>query len=117
MLPEFLSIGMPAAEFWHGAPRLAEAYRRASAIDRENRYVAEWRAGVYAYEALAAASGLFREFSKGAEIGYPERPLFGRHARQPDEESQLEAGKARFLAMAQAANRRLAEDGEVPPLE
>lgn len=108
---------MPAAEFWRGEPRLAEAYRKAAAIGRESRYVAEWRAGLYAYEALAAASGLYREFSKGADASYPERPLFGEHAGPAEEEPPLEAGKARFLAMAQAANRVLAADGEVPPLE
>lgn len=109
---------MSADEFWHGRPRLAESFREAERIRRENRYWAEWRAGIYVQQALLAASPAFREISKGIEHDYPSEPLpMAASAKKvPSEEDRarmrMEENKAAFMAMAQAFNARFAERGE-----
>ncbi|MEC4272963.1 hypothetical protein VJ923_07315 [Adlercreutzia sp. R25] len=115
---------MSAEEFWHGDFRLAGAYREADRIRRDNRYAAEWRAGVYMFEALLTASPAFRELSGGIDHEYPPEPIFSamtaaeREAREAaDEERRAEEMIERFKRMALEANARLAEresagDGE-----
>lgn len=113
-LPTYLAVGMSAEEFWNGEPKLAEAYREAEKIRRENRYLAEWRAGVYVFEALCAASPAFRELSKGVEHEYPSSPIFSvsSHAVMTEEEknkARMDKNKAAFLAMAEKLNAKLVE--------
>lgn len=109
-----MSVGMSADEFWHGDFRLARAYREADRIRRENRYAAEWRAGVYTFEALLTASPAFRELSKGIEHEYPSAPIFstvprkrGKTEEERQERRMMEMMEA-FKAMAEDANARLA---------
>ncbi len=111
-----MAIGMSAEEFWHGDFRLAGAYRKAEEIRRENRYAAEWRAGVYTFEALLTASPAFRELTRGLDHEYPERPIFstvpGKTRGKTEEERQEErmwAIAEHIAAMAENANARLAE--------
>ena len=118
-LPQFMAIGMTPEEFWHGDPRLAVAYREAARVRQDNRYVDEWRAGIYVLQALIAAAPAFREFSKGKEVEYPSKPLFS--VRQDYEEAQekQEADKmARMLAVfdakVNAVNRALEQSAEQP---
>ena len=105
---------MSSEEFWHGQPKLATAYREAERIRRDNRYLSEWRAGVYVYEALLTASPAFREISKGINHDYPQKPLFSSVPEKgPSEEDkmkdQMEKNKAAFMAMAEKLNAELAE--------
>ena len=105
---------MSSEEFWHGNPKLAIAYREAERIKRDNRYLAEWRAGVYTFEALLTASPAFREISKGIDHQYPTKPIFSTTpAKEPSEEDkrreQMEKNKAAFMAMAEKFNAEFAE--------
>ena len=109
-----LAIGMSAKEFWRGMPRLAVAYRDAAKIERENRYQAEWRQGVYVYEALLSASAFFREWSKGLEHKYPDAPVFGeaytaRKQEEDDAKAAMERNMHNFLKMMNLANSRFEE--------
>lgn len=113
-LPTYLAVGMSAEEFWNGEPKLAKAYREAEKIKRENRYLAEWRAGAYVFEALCAASPAFRELSKGIEHEYPSSPIFSTTSQKvlTEEEknkAQMDKNKAAFLVMAEKFNAKLAE--------
>lgn len=120
MLPEYISIGMTPDEFWHGPPILATAYRRAYKIKQENalnqELNREWRQGMYFYEALLAASPAFREFSKGINHDYPKEPLFSPESSEKESidpaKAEMELMKAKFEAMAIAANKKLAARGE-----
>lgn len=114
---------MTSDEFWHGDFRLAGAYREADRIRRCNRYAAEWREGVYMFEALLTASPAFRELSRGLEHEYPSEPIFSamtaeeREARdRADEERRAAEAVARFERLAARANMELAarrpSDGE-----
>lgn len=113
-LPTYIAIGMSPHEFWHGDPKLAKAYREAERIRRDNRYLSEWRAGRYVYEALLSASPAFREISKGIEHDYPKEPLFSTAPRkgasvEDENKARMEKNKAAFMAMAEKLNAELAE--------
>ena len=58
--PYYLAMGMSAAEFWDQDAALVRAYRKADEIGRERRNFEMWMNGRYAYDALCAASPLFR---------------------------------------------------------
>ncbi|WP_165170699.1 hypothetical protein [Adlercreutzia sp. ZJ242] len=112
--PTYLAIGMPADEFWHGDPRLAASYREAEKIKRENRYLAEWRAGVYVFEALYAAAPAFRDFGGGTPHEYPRDPIFSvlakRETTERDEsKARMEKNKAVFMALAEKINAEMVE--------
>ena len=111
-----MAIGMSGEEFWHGPPRLAVAYREAERIKRENRYQAEWRAGIYTFQALMAAAPALKAFAKAEEHEYPREPLFSSTAKAVSEEekneSLMEQGKAAFMEMANRFNARFAERGD-----
>lgn len=107
---------MTAEEFWHGDLRLCKAYREAYAITVENKYVAEWRAGVYVFEALRSAANAYREFQKGEEHPYPDKPLFSTErsreiAEEQEAKARMERNKAAFMAFAAQFNARF-EQGE-----
>lgn len=105
---------MSPEEFWHGHPKLAEAYREAELARRDNRFYSEWRQGLYVLQALLSAAPAYREWTKGAEHEYPKEPLFStRPAKAETEEDReralMEQNKARFIAMAEKLNAELAE--------
>lgn len=101
---------------------MATAYREAAEIAAENRYVAEWRMGVYVQEALISASKFYREWSKGADIPYPPRPLFGKQSdamrKQEDRDREAMNKNIRnFMAMMKAANAKFTSERESAPEE
>lgn len=105
---------MSSEEFWHGDPKVAVAYREAEKIKRDNRYLAEWRAGVYFFEALLTASPAFREISKGIDHQYPTKPIFSavpekEMSEEDKRKAQMEKNKAAFMAMAEKFNAEFAE--------
>lgn len=114
-LPTYMAIGMSADEFWHGDPKLAVAYRKAERIRQENRYLSEWRAGIYVGKAVDAV------LSKKAE--YPPEPLFSTMrddaVRNEREKTRMESMMQRFGARVTAVNKRIVADagpgGQAPP--
>lgn len=108
-------MGMSAEEFWHGDLRLCEAYRKAARIRRSNALEAEWRAGVYVFEALVSASNAYREFGKGVEHEYPQAPVFTlRGTAEEDaaaDKRHMERMRARVETFAARFNSRF-DDGE-----
>lgn len=114
MLPDYLAIGMSAEEFWHGDVRLAESYREAMKIRRDNKLYDEWRQGVYVLEALVTASPAFREFGKGVEHDYPSEPIFSSPERRKEieeekEKVQMEKMLAKFGARVVDINQSIKE--------
>ena len=107
---------MSADEFWHGNPRLAEAYREAEEIRRDNRDLSQWLEGRYVYEALLAASPAFREISKGINHPYPAKPLlFDEEAGLTEEQKQkraMEKNKATFLEMMTRVNQKFENEND-----
>lgn len=86
-LPFYLSIGMTYEQFWYGDCTLVKPYRQAFEMkqDRENQRL--WLQGRYFYDAICAASPLFRFSMKGGKIEampYTEEP-YPRNAKQARE--------------------------------
>ena len=109
VLPDYMSFGMTPDEFWHGDPRLCEAYRRAYDLKRETEFYAELRQGRYVLEALLAASPAFREISRGINHESPSEPLFSLVGRSEEvserqEKQAMEKNIATFTAFMVAHN-------------
>ena len=62
-----MSIGMTYEEFWYKDVKLVEVYRKAFELKTQRTNQEAWLQGRYMYDALCAASPLFRmSFKKGA---------------------------------------------------
>lgn len=103
-LPYFLSIGMPAVEFWEGDPSLAVAYRKADELKKERMNFEAWLTGLYTYKALIYASPLFHDFVKGnvQPMEYEEPiPITQRAIKEKEERdkrSEIEKAQAEMKA-------------------
>jgi len=110
-LPQYLAIGMPAEEFWHGPIRACEAYRAAWRARCENLAAAEWRQGLYV--SYAVLSSLDKAFNgRKATVEYPDAPLFSPRESHEEHEARrererMEAQRERVRAWAEAVNSRL----------
>jgi len=62
--PYYLSIGMTEAQYWDGDPTLTRAYHEAEQLRNIRTNEGAWLQGRYIYDALCAASPLFRMSSK-----------------------------------------------------
>ena len=76
--PYYLAMGMTYDEFWHGAPSLVRAYRKAQDMKRHEKNYELWMQGRYIFEALRCAPLLVGFPEKGYKVpsgaGYPEQP-------------------------------------------
>lgn len=66
-----MSIGMSYDEFWNGDVSAVKAYRKANELRDKRKNEDLWLQGKYFYDALCAASPLFRFTMKKGAI-YPE---------------------------------------------
>lgn len=64
MCPQYMSIGVPYHEYWHGDYTQLAHYREAFQLQRERRNYDAWLQGAYFYDALCMASPLLRAFAK-----------------------------------------------------
>lgn len=106
-LPQFIAMGMPVGEFWHGDPRLAAAYRSAWEQNVRERQWAEWRAGLY--HAIAVGCCLSEKDE------YPERPLGAVETdeeRRAREERAMADSRASMAALAEALNAKMRTEEE-----
>lgn len=116
-LPYFLSIGMPAVEFWEGDPELARAYRKADELRRENMNFEAWLTGLYTYKALIYASPLFHDFVKGnvQPMDYEEPvPITQRAIREKekrDEKKAIEKAQAEMKAYIESFMTKQKREG------
>ena len=59
---------MPYDLYWNGPPEATKAYRKAYELAEQRRNNEMWLQGRYIYDALLAASPLFRTSFKGGKI-------------------------------------------------
>lgn len=94
----YMSIGMTWDEFWHGDPRMAEAYREADRLRTRKRDQELWLQGRYVYDAMIAAAPLYQTFSKTHRARkYCEKPYMQAvedKKHEEDLEVRLANGKA-----------------------
>ena len=111
MFPKYMALGMTYDEFWHGAPSLVRAYRKAHDLKRHERNNELWMQGRYIFEALRCAPLLVGFPEKGYKVpsgaGYPEQPypLTEQEAHEREIQRENENTK-RFIAQLEAESKR-----------
>ena len=113
LLPFYLSIGMPASEYWDGPPKLARAYRKAYEMRVRERNIEQWRNGLYMCYALEATVGSM--FSK-ERVEYLREPLPLTEAEREEQEQReerrrMEAMKAALACKAAVINQQMPKRG------
>ena len=114
-----MSIGMSYDDFWHGDVVMVKAYRKASELrDRRNNQDM-WLQGRYFYDALCAASPLYRFTMKKGMIKpepYTKEPYPTTHAELLEREereakAKEERLKAEFTAFVERMRKNSLKDG------
>lgn len=98
MFPYYLVMGMSPQDYWSGSPEMAEAYREAYKIYKEERNWEMWLQGLYFNHALNVA--LSNTFGKNSTAKYMDKPI---DIFPPDEEEI----KRKQIAEAKELERRL----------
>lgn len=109
-----MSIGMSYEEFWYKDVSLVEIYRKAHDLKTQRVNHEAWLQGVYIYDALCAASPLFRiSFKKGAikpepytKEPYPITEIEIRERREREARKKEERLKAEFARYVEGMIQR-----------
>jgi len=77
VLPFYIAIGMPTAEFWDGDVTLVKAYRKAYEYKKQEWNVQAYLNGMYVYDALIRVAPIFHAFAKRGTkpMEYRDKPL------------------------------------------
>jgi hypothetical protein len=124
LCPQYMSIGVPYNEYWHGDYTQLAYYRKAFELQRERVNYDAWLQGAYVYDALCMVSPILQAFAKrgtkpvpyhkepyGAnegEAGELEKP--GKTAEEM-QAIQATNAAAKFSAFASQWNRRFGSEG------
>lgn len=81
LCPQYMSIGVPYSEYWHGDYTQLAYYHKAQEIERDRANHDAWLQGVYFYDALCAVSPVLHAFAKKGTkpIPYHAEPYEMRH--------------------------------------
>lgn len=116
LCPWYLSIGMSWREFWRDDPEIARHYREAQTLRKEYENQMLWLQGMYVYDALCAASPIFRSLAKRGTKAHPyvKEPyqITKRETERNDEETErrrMEKGRAMMQAFMASHNKKLEE--------
>ena len=100
VLPYYLSIGMPSEEFWRGDSTLVKAYQKAEELRKDRKNQELWWQGMYIYDALCAASPLFRAFGKkGAKAAPYAKEPYDIHPKKKAKKEKASPEKQQMLKM------------------
>lgn len=107
---------MTAEQYWDGDPWLAKAFREANELRKGWDNEMAWLQGMYIYQALCAASPLFRAFAKKGTKAQPyiEQPIpitkrQGEDNKVEQEKQTFEKGKKFMEIFALNHNKRFAK--------
>lgn len=77
VLPFYIAIGMPPAEFWDGDVTLVKAYRKAYEYKKQEWNVQAYLNGMYVYDALIRVAPIFHAFAKRGTkpMEYRDKPI------------------------------------------
>ena len=112
-----MSIGMSYDEFWNGDVHMVKAYRKANELQDRRNNQNMWMQGRYFYDALCAASPLYR-FSMKKGIIKPEPytkepyPITEAELREREEreaKARAERLKAEFTAFAERMRQKFSD--------
>ena len=77
VLPFYIAIGMPPAEFWDGDVTLVKTYRKAYEYKKQEWNVQAYLNGMYVYDALIRVAPIFHAFAKRGTkpMEYRDKPI------------------------------------------
>lgn len=114
LCPWYLSIGMTWREYWRGDPEIVRHFREAYRLREEHENQMLWLQGLYVYDALCAASPIFRSLAKRgtkphAYVKEP-YPITRRETNRDAEEKErkrMEKGRAMMQAFMASHNQKI----------
>ena len=114
LCPYYMSIGMSYDEFWNGDVSMVKAYRKANELRDRRRNQDLWLQGRYFYDALCAASPLYRFTMKKGLIKpepytqepYPVTYAELREKEEREAKAREERLKAEFTAFVERMRRQ-----------
>ncbi len=127
LCPQYMSIGVPHNEYWHGDYTQLEHYRKAFELRRERANYDAWLQGAYMYDALCMVSPVMNAFAKrgtkptpyhkepyGAHLGdETDRGGGGKPAKTEQEIQEIQAlnASAKFASFMTQWNKRFDSEG------
>ena len=114
-----MSIGMSYDEFWNGDVHMVKAYRKANELQDRRNNQNMWMQGRYFYDALCAASPLYRFTMKKGIIKpepyikepYPITEAELREREEREAKAREERLKAEFMEFAERIRQNSPKDG------
>ena len=114
LCPYYMSIGMSYDEFWNGDVDMVKAYRKANELRDRRRNQDLWLQGRYFYDALCAASPLYRFTMKKGVIKpepytqepYPVTYAELREKEEREAKAREERLKAEFTAFVERMSKK-----------
>lgn len=114
-----MSIGMSYDEFWNGDVQMVKAYRKANELRERRKSQDMWLQGKYFYDALCAASPLYRFTMKKGIIKpepyikepYPITEAELREREEREAKARAERLKAEFTAFVERMRINSPKDG------
>lgn len=113
--PFYLALGMTYDQYWNEDCMLVKYYREAYELRREERNNDLWLQGLYIYNALCAASPLFRFSTKPQKAHpyqdepYPISKKDTERKEQVKERQRFEKGKAKMEALVEKTRQKEVE--------
>ena len=106
-----MMFGMTYEQFWDGDVSAHKMFRRAAKLRKKQKNEEAWLQGAYIYEALCAASSLFRGMKPSRPQSYRDRPydVFEEERKRREEEEQrahYEKMREKVAAFAKAFNEK-----------
>jgi len=117
-----MSIGMSYDEFWNGDVSAVKAYRKADELRDKRRNQELWLQGRYFYDALCAASPLYRFTMKKGLIKpepyttepYPITEAELREKEQREAKAKEERLKAEFAMFVERMRNKMPQEAHSP---
>lgn len=109
--PVFMSFGMSYDQYWDGDVSAHKMFRQAAKLRKKQKNEDAWLQGAYIYEALCAASSLFRGMKPSRPSAYRDKPydVFEEDRKRREEEEQrahYEKMREKVAAFAKAYNEK-----------
>lgn len=112
LCPQYMSIGVPYKEYWHGDYTQLDHYRRAFEMQRDRANYDAWLQGGYIYDALCFVAPILRAFpARNARPTPYHKEPYGAKQKVEKTSGNTEAavGAAKFHAFASQFNKKFAE--------
>lgn len=110
-----MAMGMTYDQFWDGDVFMAPMFRKAYEIRLDMENLAQWKQGLYIYDAICAVAPILRAFSKAKRpLPYPKEPYDmntkASEMRQEErEKKQFDKNKAKMETFMLAFNKQFTE--------